>query len=135
MDIPSFWATLGTTIWWFLALYLFVAYLMVLFAVVGDVFRDRSLGGVAKAVWVFFLVATPMITALVYLIARGRGMNERAAARSAEAEAAAAHYIRSVSGGGGAVGDIARAKELLAEGAITEDEYLALKAAALKTVV
>ncbi|QIK82448.1 SHOCT domain-containing protein [Sanguibacter sp. HDW7] len=132
MNIPSFWSTIGTTIWWFLAVFLLISYLMVIFSIIGDVFRDRELGGLAKAIWVFFLVTTPVLTALVYLVVRGRGMGERAVVHASEARTSTEEYIRSVAGGG-AIDEISRAKNLLDAGAITADEYATLKAVALRT--
>lgn len=125
----SFWSTIWDTIWWFITIFVFVAYLMALFSIIADLFRDRKLGGVAKAVWFIFLIFLPFVTALVYLIARGRGMGERAAAQAQEAQAATDAYIRQVAGGASA--EIAEAKKLLDSGAITQSEFEALKAKAL----
>ena len=66
----DFWSYFWLLVWWFF----FVAYLMVLFQIFGDLFRDDELGGVAKALWVLVLVFFPVIAALVYLVARGKGM-------------------------------------------------------------
>lgn len=132
----SFWSTIWDAIWWFFTVFVFVAYLFALFSIISDVFRDRKLGGVAKAVWLLFLIALPFVTAIVYLIARGSGMGERAAEQAAQARAATDDYIRSVSGGsggsGGAAAEIAQGKALLDSGAITAEEFDAIKAAALR---
>ena len=63
--------------WLIIELFFLFAYLIVLFHIVADVFRDRTMGGFAKAIWILFLWVVPVLTALVYLIARGRGMEER----------------------------------------------------------
>jgi hypothetical protein len=63
--------------WWFFWAFAFVAYLIVLFSILVDVFRDHTLNGWLKAVWILFLVFVPFITGLVYVITRGRGMAER----------------------------------------------------------
>lgn len=140
----SFWSTIWDVIWWFLTAFVFIAYLFALFSIISDLFRDRKLGGWAKAIWMIFLVFLPFLTAFVYLIARGRGMGERAVAQAQEAQAATDEYIRSVVGAGaagaggaaavagGSVAEIERAKALLDSGAISEDEFQALKAAALR---
>ena len=60
-------------IWWFL----FFAYLVILFQIIGDLFRDHALSGWWKAVWIIFLIVVPFLTALIYIIARGKGMAER----------------------------------------------------------
>jgi len=67
--------------WFFFWVFVWVAYLFVLIYIVIDIFRDHSLNGWLKAVWLIFLIFVPFITALVYLIARGKGMAERSAAR------------------------------------------------------
>lgn len=125
-----FWSTIWDTIWWFFTIFVFVAYLMALFSIIGDLFRDRKLNGFAKAIWLLFLVFLPFLTALIYLIVRGRGMGERAVRQAEEAREATDAYVRSVAGSN-PTGEIAEAKRLLDAGAITADEYERLKAAAL----
>jgi Phospholipase_D-nuclease N-terminal len=127
--MPEFWTTLGNTIWWAFSFLVVISYLMVLFSIIGDVFRDRELSGGAKALWVFCLIFFTFITALIYLIVRGKGMNERSAAQAEQAREAANSYIRSVAGS--PADEIGRAKALLDAGTITADEYSALKAKAL----
>ncbi len=127
--MPEFWSALGNTIWWALMFIVLISYLFALFAVVGDLFRDNSVNGFVKAVWIFFLIFVPFITILVYLIARGAGMAERSAAAVKQEKAAADEYIRSVAGSPS--DEIARAKALLDAGTITEEEYASLKAKAL----
>ena len=118
--------------WWFLWVWVFVAYLMVLFYIVADLFRDHTLNGWWKAVWIIFLVFFPFITALVYLIARGRGMAERSGREAAQIRTAQDDYIRSVAGAGASPTDeIAKAKALLDAGTIDETEFQALKAKAM----
>ena len=127
--MPEFWSTLGNTIWWAFSFLILISYLMVLFSIIGDVFRDRELSGGAKALWIFCLIFFTFITALVYLIVRGKGMNERSEAQAAQAREAANSYIRSVAGS--PADEIGRAKALLDAGTITADEYSSLKAKAL----
>lgn len=123
----NFWDFVSFFFWTFV----FIAYLMVLFSIIGDLFRDHKLNGWWKAVWIIFLVFFPFITALVYLIARGRGMAERQAAAQQAAQAQANQYIRSVASSGSPADDIAKAKSLLDSGAITQAEFESLKAKAL----
>ena len=125
----SFWTTIGDAIWWFITVFVFIAYLMALFSIISDLFRDRKLNGWAKAVWFIFLIFVPFVTALVYLIARGRGMGERQEAQVREVKQAQDDYIRQVAGGPAA--EISEAKKLLDSGAITQAEFEALKAKAL----
>ncbi len=113
--------------------FLFFAWFMCLFWVFGDIFRSKDLGGGAKTIWVFFVIFLPWLGILVYLIARGGGMSQRALEQQAAAHAAQAEYIKSVAGaGGGSSADqITSAKSLLDSGAITQAEFDALKAKAL----
>jgi hypothetical protein len=112
--------------------FLFFAWFMCLFWVIGDIFRSKDLSGVAKTFWVFFVIILPWLGILVYLIARGHGMQERQLEQAHEMNAAQAEYIRSVAGSSGSSADqIASAKSLLDSGAITQAEFEALKAKAL----
>lgn len=127
--MDSFW----DFFWFIISFFLQMAYLVVLFQVITDLFRDRDTSGWVKAVWVFFLVFLPMLTALIYLIVRGKGMTERSIAAAQSAQADAEAYIRSVSAGAGSPADeITRAKALLDSGAIDQAEFDALKAKALQ---
>src|SRR4029077_18172319 len=102
--------------------FLFFAWFMCLFWVIGDIFRSRDLGGVAKTFWVFFVIILPWLGILVYLIARGHGMQQRQLEQAQELQASQTEYIRSVAGstGGSSADQIASAKSLLDSGAITQ---------------
>lgn len=128
MRITS-WSSLWDTVWWLLTVFVFVAYLMALIGIIGDLFRDRELQGLHKALWLVFLVFLPFITILVYLIVRGNGMSARAEKHLVDSKTATDDYIRSVAGG--AAGEIAQAKQLLDSGAITQEEYAQLRQGAL----
>jgi hypothetical protein len=125
----SFW----DIIWFIIVSFAFFAYLMVLFRILIDLFRDPETRGLVKAVWVIALIFVPFLTALIYLIARGDGMARRAANEYETARAAQDEYIKSVAGGGApsAAQQIAHGKELLDSGAIDSAEFAALKAKAL----
>jgi len=127
--MPDFWSSIWDAIWWFLMIFVFVAYLMALFSIISDLFRDHKLNGWFKAIWFIFLIFFPIITALVYLIARGRGMSERAMAQAKHVQDAQESYIRQVAGGPAA--EIQAAQQLLNSGAINQAEFDALKAKAL----
>ena len=128
--MPEFWSNLGSIIWYTLTIIIFISYLMVLFSIISDIFRDRNLAGGWKALWIFFLIFVPIVTALVYLIARGRGMGERQAAAVQQYKTAQDDYIKEVAGTSPA-DQIAQAKSLLDAGTITQAEFDALKAKAL----
>ncbi|GAA3604015.1 SHOCT domain-containing protein [Microlunatus ginsengisoli] len=117
--------------WLLIWSFLFVMYLMVLFQIFGDLFRDRELGGGAKALWTIGLIFVPFLVMLIYLIVRGRGMAERQAGAVREARAATDEYIKSVAGPSSPADQIASAKSLLDNGSITPAEFDQLKAKAL----
>lgn len=108
----------------------FIAYFMTLFTVIVDLFRDQSLGGGWKALWLLAIWFVPFLTLLVYLLARGDGMAARSQAAAQRSQDAATEFIRQAAGTG-AAGEIAKAKALLADGTITQAEFDALKAKAL----
>ena len=117
-------------VWLIFSTFMFVAYLIILFQIVVDLFRDSELGGVSKAIWIVGLIVVPVLTALFYVISRGRGMAERQRASQERVKADTDAYIRRVAGKSPAE-QIAEAKALLDAGAITQDEYARLKAKAL----
>jgi hypothetical protein len=117
-------------IWLIFSAFLFIAYLFVMFQVVVDLFRDDKLGGFAKAVWIVGLIFLPVLTALIYIIARGNGMAARQQAALQRAKSDTDAYIRHVAGKSPAE-QIADAKALLDAGTISQDEFAKLKAKAL----
>jgi hypothetical protein len=124
----SFW----DVVWFILISFAFVAYLMVVFSIITDLFRDRDTSGFVKAVWFLALIFLPFLTACVYLIARGRGMAERSARSQAQMMSQQEAYIREVAGSKATPADqIAQAKAMYETGAITEAEYTKLKDKAL----
>ncbi len=116
-----------------LTAFIFITALMAVISVVLDLFRDHAMKGWQKAIWFVFLVFVPFLSTLVYLIVRGPGMAKRAAAQQQAAQDAANSYIREVAQNT-PVDQIARAQSLLESGAITADEYAALKKSALAQV-
>ena len=125
MDIDgSFFAFLAVT-------FLFMAYLMILWVILGDIFRDRELGGFAKGIWIFALIFFPWITALIYFIARGKGMQERALDEAKRMQAMQQEYIRATAASANPMEQISQAKQLLDAGAITQVEFDAIKAKTL----
>lgn len=118
-------------VWLMFGTFFFISYLMILFQVVADLFRDSKLGGVAKGAWIVALVFLPLLTALAYVITRGRGMAERQRAVQEQTKADAEAYIRQVAGGPSPADQIASAKKLLDAGTISQEEFARLKAKAL----
>ena len=116
-----------------LEFFLFFAWFMCLFWVLGDIFRSKDIGGVAKTLWVIFVIVIPWLGLLVYLIVRGGGMQTRQQEQAEAMQRAQTEYIRSVSTGSGsnAADQITSAKGLLDNGTITQAEFDQLKARAL----
>ncbi|ABG96012.1 MULTISPECIES: SHOCT domain-containing protein [Rhodococcus] len=126
--MDSFWDFL----WVIIVTFGFVAYLILLFSIITDLFRDHKTSGWAKAIWIIFLFFVPLLTALVYLIVKSDGMAQRSMAAAQEVKQAQDSYIRSVAGKSSAE-QIADAKALLDAGTITQQEYETLKAKALSS--
>jgi hypothetical protein len=123
----SFW----DIVWFILISFAFAAYLMALFTIIGDLFRDPDASGFEKAVWMIALIFLPFLTAMVYLVAKGKGMAQRQARGAEEMRRQQDDYIRQVAGSAGPTEQIAQAKTLLEAGSITPDEYERLKEKAL----
>jgi hypothetical protein len=124
--VSNFWDLL----WLIFSTFVFVAYILVLFQIVIDLFRDHELGGGFKALWIIGLIFVPLLTALVYIVARGRGMAERQRAALQRAKSDTEAYIKGVAGKSPA-DQIADAKALLDAGTISADEFARLKTKAL----
>jgi hypothetical protein len=110
--------------------FLFFAWILCLFWVFSDIFRSKDLGGGGKTLWVILVLLIPWLGILIYLIVRGHGMHDRQVEQMKDMQKAQAEYIQSVAGTGSA-DQIASAKKLLDEGAITQDEFDQIKAKAL----
>lgn len=106
-----------------------VTYLIVLFQIVVDLFRDTELGGGSKVLWMIGLMFLPILTAVIYIIARGKGMADRQRSTLQRAKSDTDAYIREVAGKSPAE-QIADAKALLDAGTINADEFAKLKAKA-----
>jgi Phospholipase_D-nuclease N-terminal/Short C-terminal domain len=126
-DYPFF-----DVLWTLLIFFAWVIWFWILITIIGDIFRRHDIGGGAKALWLLFVIFLPFLGVLIYLIANNDGMNKRNIERAQAQKSQFDDYVRTVSTeGGGAAGEIARAKELLDSGAITQPEFDALKAKAL----
>jgi len=128
--VLNFMGSVWDIFWFFFWVFVWVAYLFVLIYIVIDIFRDRSLNGWLKAVWVIFLVWVPFLTALVYLIARGKGMAERSMERRPEVVEYSEEEMRKISFASPS-DEIAKAQALRDQGVISDGEFDALKRKAL----
>ncbi|WGD37954.1 SHOCT domain-containing protein [Lysinibacter sp. HNR] len=124
------WSNIWDFVWVFFLAFVLIAYLFVLFSIVSDIFSDHKLNGWWKAVWCIFLIFVPFLTALVYLVARGRGMAMRQQSRLEQAQREGDDYIRTVAGSSPS-DEISKARALLDAGTISQQEYEQLKARAL----
>ena len=113
-----------------ISVFVFVTYLIILFQIVVDLFRDTELGGGSKVLWIIGLMFLPILTAIVYVVFRGKGMAGRQQASVQRAKSEADAYIREVAGKSPAE-QIADAKALLDAGTINQDEFDKLKAKAI----
>ena len=109
---------------WFFCL---ILWFWLLITVFGDLFSDKEESGGKKALWIIFVLLVPYLGVFVYLIVRGHGMGERAAARQQQAEAQFKEYVQQA-GGAGTADEIAKLAELKNSGTITEAEFEAQKA-------
>ena len=124
--------TFGDVLLWSFWFFIWIAALMVWFRCLFDLFGDHTLSGWGKAGWALLLILVPWLGALIYLIARGRSMNERQLSRAREMQAAQEQYIQQVAGTSTSPTEqIANAKALLDSGTIDQGEFDKLKAKAL----
>ncbi len=108
--------------------FFFVIWIWILITILSDLFRDHETSGWAKAAWVLFLVFIPFVTALIYLIARGGGMRERAIKAQNEARHHMDAYIREQAGSGSAADELHKLNDLKEKGALSAEEFDKAKA-------
>jgi len=116
--------------WTMLVFFLWVLWFWLLFTVFADVFRRHDISGWVKTLWVIFVIILPFLGVFIYLIVESKGMAQRNIDRANEAKTQFDSYVRQTAGGGSAT-EIAKAKELLDSGAITQTEFDSIKAKAL----
>ena len=115
-------------IWTMFMFFVFILWIWLLIAVFMDIFRSHDLGGGAKALWVFFIIILPFLGVLIYLIARGGKMHERAAEQAAQQQQAFDAYVKQAAGTGSTTDDLAKLADLKEKGVITDAEFEAQKA-------
>jgi hypothetical protein len=116
-------------LWTMIVFFAWVIYIWIAITVLVDVFRRDDIGGWGKAAWTVFVIVLPFLGVLVYLIAQHEGMRERSAKHAQAQQQAFDQYVREAAGGSAA--EIAKAKELLDAGTITQAEFEAIKAKAV----
>jgi ABC-type multidrug transport system fused ATPase/permease subunit len=120
--------TFGQALLTVLEIFVFAAWLMVLFTVIGDLFRDHEMSGWGKAAWIIFLIFVPFLGTLIYLIARGHGMRERALADQQEAQNQLDAYVRQTASGGSAADELTKLAKLHDEKKLSDAEFEQAKA-------
>jgi hypothetical protein len=118
-DDFGFWDVI-LSMFWFMLL---IAWIWLLISILGDIFRDRELGGGAKALWTLFLIFIPWLGALIYLIVRGNSMNERTRQQAEANEARMRTYVRDAAGTPSMADELAKLKQLHEAGTLTDADY------------
>jgi hypothetical protein len=116
-------------LWTMIIFFAWVAWIWIAITVFVDIFRRHDISGWGKAAWVVFVIVVPFLGVLVYLIAQHDGMRERSTKQAEAQRAAFDEYVREAAGG--SAGEIAKAKELLDAGTISQAEFDAIKAKAV----
>jgi hypothetical protein len=119
----SFGQALLTVLW----IFLFVAWILVLFTIIGDLFRDHQLSGWWKAIWILFLIFIPFLAALIYLIVRGHGMRDRSIKEQADVRQHFETYVRQTAATS-PVDELHKLNDLKEKGAISDEEFQKMKA-------
>jgi len=117
--------------WTILVFFVWVAWFMLLFRVIADIFSRHDIGGGAKVLWLIFVIIVPFLGVFIYLIAESKGMAERSIERAQASQQQFDDYVRQTASSGGAAAEIDKAKQLLDSGAITQAEFDAIKAKTL----
>jgi hypothetical protein len=123
--------TFGDVMWSMFVFFAWILFFWLLFIIFGDLFGRHDLSGWAKAAWTVFVIIAPFVGILIYLISQGKGMGERAQQRAQAQQTQVDDYVRSVAASGSPTEEIAKGKQLLESGAITQTEFDQLKAKAL----
>lgn len=118
----------GQVLWSLIWLTLVVMWILLVIRVFADIFRSHDMSGVAKALWVLLVVATPYLGVLLYLIVRGGSMARRDLAQAQARDDALRAYIRDAAGGSSGVDELHRLADLRDRGVLDEDEFQRLKA-------
>ncbi|NKB42437.1 MAG: SHOCT domain-containing protein [Ilumatobacter sp.] len=118
----------GQVLWSMLWFFLFFLWIMLIFNVIGDIFRSE-MSGWSKALWTMFVIFLPLLGVLIYMIVNGSAMQERSMAQAAAMDQASRAYIQEAAGSSASAADeIAKLNDLKNSGAISEDEFNAAKA-------
>jgi ABC-type multidrug transport system fused ATPase/permease subunit len=120
--------TFGQALLTVLEIFVFAAWLMVLFTIIGDLFRDHEMSGWGKAAWIIFLIFVPFLGTLIYLIVRGQGMRDRALAEQQEAQKQLDAYVQQTAGGGSEADELTKLAKLHDDKKLSDEEFERAKA-------
>jgi hypothetical protein len=109
--------------WTMLWFFVWIIWIMLLFRTIGDIFRSRDLGGVAKTLWLLFVIVVPFLGVFVYLIARGHAMAERDVEQARAQQQAFNDYVQNAAGTSGPADELAKLADLKERGVITDAEF------------
>lgn len=118
----------GQVLWSMLWFFLFFIWIILLFQIFGDLFRDHETSGGMKVLWIILLFVFPYLGAFIYIVARGKGMNERAMKQAKAQEAAVQQYIQQAAGTSSVSSELEKLVALKSAGTISDDEFAAAKA-------
>jgi hypothetical protein len=119
--------------WTLLIFFGFIVWIWILFTVFADLFRRHDTSGLAKVLWIIFIIVLPYFGVFVYLIAEHKGMAERTIKQNEAAQSQLDQYVQSVAAKTDPTEQIAKAKQLLDAGTITQSEFDTLKQKAMAT--
>jgi hypothetical protein len=122
---------LANLLWTMIEIFFFIIWIWILITVLIDIFRSHDLSGIAKALWLLFVVFLPLIGVLAYLIARGGKMHEHAAADAKATDTAMRDYVRAAAGTQSAADELTKLADLRDRGVITAEQFEAQKAKVL----
>jgi putative oligomerization/nucleic acid binding protein/phospholipase D-like protein len=114
--------------WTILWIFGFIIWIWLLIMIFGDIFRSHDMGGGAKALWTIFVIVIPLLGILIYLIARGGGMHERAAQQAQQQQQAFEAYVRQSAATSNTADELTKLVDLKNSGALTDAEFEAQKA-------
>jgi len=115
--------------WTMLMLFIWIAWLFILFQVIFDIFRSHDMGGWGKAGWFLLVVVLPLLGVLIYVLARGDGMRERDIKRAQDQQSQMDAYVRQAAGSSSGVADeLTKLSDLKSSGVISDEEFAAQKA-------
>ena len=118
-------------LWTMLVFFIWIAWFIILFRVLMDIFRRHDISGFAKVLWIIFVIILPFLGVFIYIVTQSHHMAERDMQQAQASQAQFDSYVKTVAGSGGAAAEIEKANALLSSGAITQAEFDAIKQKAL----